>query len=70
MDDRVDAVLGQHAVHQRAIADVANHQFGASHRLAEPGGQIIEHHAAFAALHQLQQRVTADVPGTTRDEYR
>jgi hypothetical protein len=36
--DGVDAVRGEHAVDQRAVADTAGDQLGAAHRLAKPGG--------------------------------
>ena len=68
--DGIDLVLSQHAVHQLAVADVADDQRRIAHRLAKAGVEIVEHHHALAARLQLQQHMAADVAGAAGDQDR
>ena len=60
----------QHAVDQRAIAGVADHERRAEDGVAKAGAEIVEHDDVFAAFAQLPRDVAADVAGAAGDEDR
>ena len=69
MHDGVDRVLAEHALDQRAIADVADDELARrAYRFAKSGAEIVEHDDRLAALAQLQRDVAADVAGAAGDE--
>src|SRR3546814_7283111 len=67
-DLRIDTMLAQHPGDQCAITDIADHQLGATHRIAKSGTQIVDDDNALATCDQLLDNMTADVTGTTGDE--
>ena len=65
MQHGVHVVLAQHAADERGVSDIAQHERGIEHGLAEAGTEVVEHHHALA---QLQHRVAADVARAAGDE--
>lgn len=68
MHDGTHFMLHQHACHQFKIADIADDQLCATHRLAKTGAQVVYDDDPFAPRHQLLDDVTADVTGAAGDE--
>ena len=66
---RLDAVLRQHAIDQRAISGIAHHQRRVQHGAAISGAEIIEHDHALVALGELAHDVAANIAGAPGDEH-
>src|SRR3569833_1162413 len=69
MDDRGDAMRGDHAFHEVLVGRITDEQRHAfRQRGREAGGEIIDHDHARAGFHQSENGVAADVTGTAGDE--
>ena len=70
MNHALDAVGGDHALDQifiGGVADEQRHAFG--QECGKSGGQIVDHHDAFAGFHQRLNHVTSNVAGAAGDKH-
>jgi hypothetical protein len=66
--DGVDVVLGEHALHELAVAGVADDQLAVGDGLAETRAEVVERDDALAGCAELAHHVAADVAGAAGDE--
>ena len=65
----IEAVLREERGEQRGIGDGAFHKGGGvGHLVAEPTGQIVEHHGVVAQAHAFRRNVAADKTGASGDQ--
>jgi hypothetical protein len=67
VQNRVDTVGAEHFHHEVAITDFANDERRIEHSLAEPSGQIVQHHYLLTPSLQLQYGVASNVSGAAGD---
>ena len=66
--DRRDVVVAQEATDELTISGVSDDQRAVQYGRAESGRQIVQNHDVFAALAELTNDMTTDIPGTAGNQ--
>jgi hypothetical protein len=70
VDDGGDLVLAQHALDQRAVADIAiDERHVHRHRPAETRRKVVDHDRPLVIGEQFKNHVAADIPSAAGDQY-
>ncbi len=68
MDDRLDLIVSQDLLDERAVSQVSFNQGSPAHGPAVPFAEIIQHHRLMTSGREDLRRVAANVARPARDE--